>query len=116
MNFVPKMDKNLLVKGYESIVSTIYSPNHYYERVKNFLKAYTPGESVKKEISAVNIMAFLKSVFRLGIIGKERRYYWQLLTWSIFKRPEVFRPPSGFPYMDFISGRSMRASANFIQP
>ena len=90
MNFVPKMDKNLLVKGYESIVSTIYSPNHYYERVKNFLKAYTPGESVKKEISAVNIMAFLKSVFRLGIIGKERRYYWQLLTWSIFKRPEVF--------------------------
>ncbi len=90
MNFVPKMDKNLLVKGYESIVSTIYSPKHYYERVKNFLKAYTPGESVKKEISAVNIMAFLKSVFRLGIIGKERRYYWQLLTWSIFKRPEVF--------------------------
>lgn len=90
MNFVPKMDKNLLVKGYESIVSTIYSPKHYYERVRNFLKSYTPGKSVRKEISAVNIMAFLKSIFRLGIIGKERRYYWELLIWSIFKRPEVF--------------------------
>lgn len=90
MNFVPKMDKNLLVKGYESIVSNIYSPKHYYERVRNFLKSYTPGKSVRKEISAVNIMAFLKSIFRLGIIGKERRYYWELLIWSIFKRPKVF--------------------------
>ncbi len=90
MNFVPKMDKNLLVKGYESIVSTIYSPKHYYERVKNFLKSYTPGKSVRKEISAVNITAFIKSIFRLGIIGKERRYYWELLIWSIFKRPDVF--------------------------
>ena len=90
MNFIPKMDKNLLVKGYESIVSTIYSPKHYYERVRNFLKSYTPGKSAKKEISAVNITAFLKSIFRLGIIGKERRYYWKLLIWSIFKRPEVF--------------------------
>lgn len=90
MNFIPKMDKNLLVKGYESIVSTIYSPKHYYERVRKFLSSYSPVQTVRKEMSAVNIMAFLKSVFRLGIIGKERRYYWELLTWSIFKRPEVF--------------------------
>jgi hypothetical protein len=90
MNFIPKMDKNLLVKGYESIVSTIYSPKHYYERVRNFLKSYSPAKPVKKEISAVNIMAFLKSVFTLGILGKERRYYWRLLAWSIFRRPRVF--------------------------
>ena len=90
MNFVPRMDMNLLVKGYESIVSTIYSPKHYYERVRNFLKTYSPGKTVKKEISPTNIMAFLKSIFRLGIVGKERRYYWQLLIWSIFRRPEVF--------------------------
>ncbi len=87
MNFIPKMEKNLLVKGYETIVSTIYSPKHYYARVMNFLKSYNPGESLKKEMSATNIMAFLKSIFKLGIFGKERRYYWKLLTWSIFKHP-----------------------------
>jgi radical SAM superfamily enzyme YgiQ (UPF0313 family) len=90
MNFIPKMDRNLLVKGYQSIVSTIYSPKHYYERVKNFLKTYSPGKDVKKEINAVNIAAFIKSIFRLGILGKERRQYWKLLTWSMFKRPKVF--------------------------
>jgi hypothetical protein len=90
MNFIPKMDKNLLVKGYETIVSTIYSPKHYYQRVKSFLKSYTPAKSAKKELSFINIIAFLKSILRLGIIGKERRYYWELLTWSIFKRPKVF--------------------------
>lgn len=90
MNFIPKMEKNLLVKGYETIVSTIYSPKHYYARVMNFLKSYNPGESLKKEMSATNIMAFLKSIFKLGIFGKERRYYWKLLTWSIFKQPKAF--------------------------
>ena len=90
MNFVPKMDRNQLVKGYESIVSTIYSPKQYYERVMNFLKSYKPEKLVKKRINAVDIMAFVKSIFRLGIFGKERRQYWKLLTWSVFKRPSAF--------------------------
>jgi len=54
------------------------------------LKTYSPGKDVKKEINAVNIAAFIKSIFRLGILGKERRQYWKLLTWSMFKRPKVF--------------------------
>jgi radical SAM superfamily enzyme YgiQ (UPF0313 family) len=90
MNFIPKMDRKLLAKGYETIVSTIYSPKRYYERVMNFLKSYNPGKSVKKEVNAVNIAAFVKSIFRLGILGKERRHYWKLLMWSIFRRPKVF--------------------------
>ncbi len=101
MNFVPKMDRNLLVKGYETVVSTIYSPKHYYERVRNFLKSYSPTKPVKKELSAVNILAFFKSVFKLGIIGKERRYYWNLLFWSVFRRPKVFTAAVRFSIYGF---------------
>jgi radical SAM superfamily enzyme YgiQ (UPF0313 family) len=90
MNFIPKMDRNELVNGYESIVSTIYSPKHYYERVLNFLKTYNPNRLAKQDINPGNIFAFLKSIFRLGVFGKERRYYWKLLSWSFVRRPEVF--------------------------
>jgi radical SAM superfamily enzyme YgiQ (UPF0313 family) len=90
MNFTPKMEKNLLVNGYQDIVSTIYSPKYYYERVLNFLKNFEAGEYKSESVSVVNILAFLRSVVRLGVIGKERRYYWKLLMWSLFKRPKLF--------------------------
>ncbi len=90
MNFTPKMDRKELVSGYESIISTIYSPKNYYDRDLNFLKSYHPKRPAKHDINPGNIIAFLKSIFRLGFFGKERRYYWKLLTWSFIRRPEVF--------------------------
>jgi len=90
MNFIPKMDRTILVKGYNRIVDTIYSPKRYYERVLVFLKEYNPVNSpvIPKDLS--HITAFFKSVIRLGIIGQERRYYWKLIGWSLFRRPKVF--------------------------
>ncbi|NLO46911.1 MAG: B12-binding domain-containing radical SAM protein [Clostridiales bacterium] len=89
INFTPKMDLNLLVKGYKSIVSTIYSPKYYYERVRNFLK----GCAVKKmrftRFNPIVILIFLRSVVMLGIFGKERVYFWKLLLWSLFKHPKL---------------------------
>lgn len=90
MNFTPKMDKNLLINGYQSMVATIYSPKFYYERVKNFLKEFDTDKRIGADFNARYILAFLKSVIRLGILGEERRYYWKLLLWSLFRRPKVF--------------------------
>jgi hypothetical protein len=33
--------------------------------------------------------AFLKSIWRLGIMGKGRLYYWKLIFWSA-RRPRYF--------------------------
>ncbi|MHB1407406.1 MAG: B12-binding domain-containing radical SAM protein, partial [Desulfitobacteriaceae bacterium] len=90
MNFIPKMDREMLVKGYQRIVETIYSPKTYYERVLTFLKEYTPEKPPTVHLNIRYIMAFFRSVIRLGIIGKERRYYWKLIFWSLFKSPKTF--------------------------
>lgn len=90
MNFIPKMDPGMLVKGYNRIVDTIYSPKKYYERVLTFLKEYNPVKATAVPVNFRHVVAFFKSVIRLGIIGRERRYYWRLIFWSLFKRPEVF--------------------------
>jgi hypothetical protein len=71
-------------------VATIYSPKYYYERVRRFLKSFNGSGAAGDNLTLTNILAFFKSVVRLGIIGRERRYYWRLLFWSLFRRPAMF--------------------------
>lgn len=85
INFIPKMDKQKLIEGYRRVVNTIYSPKNYYERVRNFLK--DSGPLRKRSYNLNRIGAGVKSIFRLGIIGRERVQYWKLLFWTLFKRP-----------------------------
>ena len=88
-NIIPKMDLAVLRDGYKSVMEHIYSPAFYYERVKTFLREYQPPK-IKAPLDFQYIMAFFRSVFRLGIFGKERRYYWNLLVWTLFRRPALF--------------------------
>ena len=67
----------------------IYSPQHYYERVKTFLREYKLPRS-KAPLRIHHIRAFLRSIYELGIVGEERRYYWDLLLWTLFRRPALF--------------------------
>jgi radical SAM superfamily enzyme YgiQ (UPF0313 family) len=90
MNFVPKMDKQKLYVGYQKIIDTIYSPKVYYERVKNFLKEYNANSSLQGHLKFNEIGALLKSMFRLGVLGQERIYYWKLFFWTLFKKPKAF--------------------------
>jgi len=87
MNFVPKMGIEDLLKGYKKVVSTIYSPRKYYERILTFLRDYKPGRNNKVRFRFCEIQAFLKSIWRLGIIGKGRFHYWKLIFWSL-RRPQ----------------------------
>jgi radical SAM superfamily enzyme YgiQ (UPF0313 family) len=91
INFVPKMSSEALLNGYRSILNTIYSPKHYYARVKKFLKEYRPATKTRSFRPQFGyIMAGFKSVVRLGIIGRERYYYWKLFFWSLFRKPRLF--------------------------
>jgi radical SAM superfamily enzyme YgiQ (UPF0313 family) len=90
INFVPKMNFDTLINGYKDIVSTIYSPEYYYERVMNFLKEFRPIKLRKPHFSLNEIRAFIKANINLGFFGKERKYYWKLFLWSMFKRPRLF--------------------------
>lgn len=87
INFIPKMNLDTLLAGYKRIVSKIYSPAYYYARVKNFLREYKPLRKSSNPYGWVGVSAFFKSVVLLGVIGKERLHYWELLLWSLVRRP-----------------------------
>jgi radical SAM superfamily enzyme YgiQ (UPF0313 family) len=89
MNFIPRMNKELLLEGYQKIVSSIYSSKAYNERLKSFLKNFKPRVASRKRINMENIMAMLRSVLYLGILDKSRMDYWKLVFWSLGKRPDL---------------------------
>ncbi len=90
MNFIPKMNADALLKGYRSVLETIYAPKQYYARVKQFLRTYHPPQTAAVRIKLSHIKALVKSTVLLGVIGKERVQYWKLFFWSLFLRPRVF--------------------------
>jgi radical SAM superfamily enzyme YgiQ (UPF0313 family) len=88
-NIVPRMDIETLRKGYKNILEYIYSPKPYYARVKTFLRECRPPQ-VRTPLDLSRILAFFRSICRLGIIGKERVRYWQLFLWTLLRRPKLF--------------------------
>jgi len=91
LNFIPKMNAEALMTGYKKILNTIYSPRDYYKRVITFLKEYKPIRIRKKiHFEYCYINAFFKSIWLLGIKGKERLYYWKLISWTLLKHPRFF--------------------------
>lgn len=88
-NIIPRMNLDTLRAGYRQILQYIYSPKQYYQRVKTFLREYKPSP-VKVPLDFQHIMAFFRSSIRLGIIGRERIQYWNLLFWTLFRRPKLF--------------------------
>jgi hypothetical protein len=92
-NIVPTAGVALLRDGYKHGLQHLYSPKLYYRRVRTFLREY--------RMTAINLprgfryrvgqlMAFARSVGRLGLVGTERVEYWKLLVWTVFRRPRAF--------------------------
>jgi radical SAM superfamily enzyme YgiQ (UPF0313 family) len=87
-NIIPKMGLPSLLEGYRSIMGHIYSPRHYYRRVRTFLAEFgTPRARTPMDFQRV--LAFFYSNFRLGILGKERFNYWYLLLWTLVRKPRL---------------------------
>jgi len=91
INFIPKMNYKTLIKGYQHILSTIYSPRQYYERVRVFLKEFNPGRRRgRPRIQSHQVRGFFKSVWLLGFREDGRRYYWRFFLSALLKYPRSF--------------------------
>lgn len=92
-NIIPSMDPVVLRNGYRRLVQRLYSPEAYYQRVKTFLREYNPPKiRTPRNLNYLSgyVLAFIRSIYRLGVVGKERVQYWKLFMWTLFRRPRSF--------------------------
>jgi radical SAM superfamily enzyme YgiQ (UPF0313 family) len=88
-NIIPKMGLNSLREGHSRILSHIYAPKFYYERVMTFLREYQPPR-IRIQLEPQYVLALWRSIYSLGIRGAERLQYWRLFFWTLFRRPRLF--------------------------
>jgi len=89
LNFVPKLDPDVLVEGYRSLVKRLYAPKSYYQRALTFLREYHP-HGPRARLGWTDVLAFTKSLWIIGVWTRGRREYWKYLLRSLFL------PPGGF--------------------
>jgi radical SAM superfamily enzyme YgiQ (UPF0313 family) len=87
-NFIPRMNRATLRAGYQNLMSYIYAPGPYYRRVRTFLREYQPPK-IAGSLRWQYVLAFVRASIRLGIFGRERFHYWDLLLWTFFRRPSL---------------------------
>ena len=89
LNFVPKLDREILVEGYRSLVKRLYTPRMYYRRILTFLREYRP-QGQRIHLSWCDVKAFIKSLWVMGILSRGRRQYWKFLTKALFFHRRAF--------------------------
>ncbi len=88
LNFIPKMGVETLVNGYKELVSSLYSPKVYYERVNTFLKNYRP--TVFARVSWSETKALFRSFWAIGLRSHSRLLYWKLILKTLFTKFKAF--------------------------
>jgi len=88
INFVPRMGLEKLMAGYRRVIEHIYSPQQHAERIRTFLERYRVPEGRKWRVHWRELGAFVKSMWRIGILDRGRKHYWKLLFWSL-RRPRT---------------------------
>ena len=90
INFIPKMDYQVLIDGYRKIIEGIYSCRPYYQRVKEYLAQKSLSVRRPFRLRLYHLEALIKSIFLLGIKDKGRLYYWKLFWWTLLRKPTQF--------------------------
>jgi radical SAM superfamily enzyme YgiQ (UPF0313 family) len=101
VNFIPKMNYETLINGYREVISTIYSPKQYYERVMAFLKDYKPKRKGTSRPRLRILKGAIISVWVLGIRDRGRQYFWKLLLSTLLKYPRCLATSMTFTVCGF---------------
>lgn len=85
-NIISKMDPAELFNGYRYLISKLYNPTNFYQRIKTLLTEFHPRKmTVNMEWN--EWLAFLRSILLMGILGPERSEYWKLFFWTLLRHP-----------------------------
>jgi radical SAM superfamily enzyme YgiQ (UPF0313 family) len=85
-NLRPIMGEQKLFEGFLDVIENIYQPENSIVRLKNFFRHHRFAQTTYKfsiPFQWGNIWTGLRVLFFLGIVDKDRRYYWDLIFWTL---------------------------------
>jgi radical SAM superfamily enzyme YgiQ (UPF0313 family) len=91
-NIIPVMDPRVLYRGFLNVITEIYTPSGSYERLMQFFKTHHfPKNSIKikERITLKHIKMAAIITYRLGLVDKNRKFFWKLFAWSIMNNRKM---------------------------
>jgi len=88
LNFIPRMDTQQLLDGYQRILQTIYTPREYFQRASDFLSQL--GSGSRSPLVFSDVMALGRSLLRQGLLSNYRREYWKFLVQAVSRHRRHF--------------------------
>jgi radical SAM superfamily enzyme YgiQ (UPF0313 family) len=91
LNFLPKMNPDMLIEGYRSVLQTIYSSRDYYERALECLRRISSEQAEPDYHKGLDgIKALMRIAFKLGIVDKERKEFWRYFCKTLIEHRDHF--------------------------
>jgi len=79
LNFVTKMEPDVLLEGYKTILRTINAPVEFYARACESLKNTSSGYGLSELVTIDRVVSCVRILFKLGILDSWRREFWGFL-------------------------------------
>jgi radical SAM superfamily enzyme YgiQ (UPF0313 family) len=90
LNFVPRMETERLIEGYQRILRTIYSPAEYYRRALDCLSRLTEEPEPRRNHWTSDVIAFIRVVLALGVRDPARVEFWRYMSRAITSHRQNF--------------------------
>ena len=91
LNFEPVMGRDRLLAGYKEVVSRLYAPSAYFDRVLLFFDNYRPSTYLKPPpLKMADLKSFLAILWHLGVKAQWRLTFWGFLARVLVKHPRLF--------------------------
>jgi radical SAM superfamily enzyme YgiQ (UPF0313 family) len=89
LNFIPKMPAATLLAGYKRVISTIYTPKHYFARCLTLLNRIPNRKSSNGPIMPSDVKAFILSLIK-QTFSSYGIHYLRLLASALVHNPKNF--------------------------
>jgi len=86
-NVVTKLPTEVLLEGYARVLSTLYSPEVYFERCRQHLRQWRPPDVPAVPTSFDDLPVVWRSLWAQGVKAPYRSVYWRFLLWAVRHHP-----------------------------
>ena len=116
LNFKTRMDPEVVIQGYQSIMRTIYSPREYYQRALASLRRTAQRLAGPQHNELVNGLAALtRVIFKLGVLDGERKEFWRFFSKALVQHHDMVADALRLAAMGYHFRKLNRAYAGHVE-
>jgi hypothetical protein len=116
LNFKTRMDPEVVIQGYQSIMRTIYSPREYYQRALASLRRTAQRLGKPQHYEFVNsIAALTRLMCKLGVLDGERKEFWRFFSKALVQHHDMVADALRLAAMGYHFRKLNRAYAGHVE-